>query len=193
MEKISVKSEIVEKGFIVWHDGMLSSNPNEGYLFENLPVTYAESPSKAKSKASELYDFEIDGDTHTYTDIKVRRAKWADWIKLDDGEKVIRTTLERKLKEDKKVSERRAKVEAYPDNAMFYIQNGYVGNAVLWWGLNSSGYVCDILKAQRYTKEYVLKHFCDGREEDIIWEANHVLECTKLIVDGQFLKKEFKS
>jgi hypothetical protein len=36
---------------------------------------------------------------------------------------------------------------------LYYIQNGYVGNAILWWGVDSKGYTTDITKAGKYTKE----------------------------------------
>ena len=36
---------------------------------------------------------------------------------------------------------------------MYYIQNGYVGNAILWWAENSRGYTTDFTKAGKYTKE----------------------------------------
>jgi hypothetical protein len=40
---------------------------------------------------------------------------------------------------------------------MYYIQNGYVGNAILWWGIDSRGYTTDINKAGKYTKEETLE------------------------------------
>ena len=184
--------KILKKAFKVWHDGMLNSNPNEGYSIEELPLTYGDTPGEAKVNASEIYDFEIDGETHKYTDLKVRRAKGGDWV-LYEGEKIRRNDLEYRTKEANRIDKRRKSVESFSDDSMFYIQNGYVGNAVLWWGLNSNGYVCDIHKAQAYTKQYVLKHFVNGREEDRIWESKHVLDCIKEIVDGQFLKPEFKA
>jgi hypothetical protein len=81
----------------------------------------------------------------------------------------------------------------FPDDASFYIQKGYVGNAVLWWGLNSCGYVCDIEEAQLYTREEVLSRFVNGRESDIIWESQHALNGIKKIVDGQYLRAEFSA
>ena len=42
---------------------------------------------------------------------------------------------------------------------LYYIQDSrsYLGNAILWWGLNSQGYTADLNKAQKYTKEEAIK------------------------------------
>lgn len=71
---------------------------------------------------------------------------------------------------------------------MYYIQNGYVGNAILWWAENSRGYTTDFTKAGKYTKEEaksIIQRPCD-----IAWECSHVDNCKeaqKLIIDGQYL------
>jgi len=187
--------KIIKKAYQVWHEGMLDENPNEGYNIDNLPVVYADTPGEAKAKAPQVNDFYLDNFSHEYhkfTDLKVRRTKKSDWI-MHNGEKIRRGDLEYRIKEENRIAERRKKIESYPDHTCFYIQKGYVGNAVLWWGLNSSGYVCDIRKAQLYTKKEVLKDFVNGRIEDRIWESTHVLNCIKEIVDGQFLNSNYES
>ncbi|GAH14775.1 unnamed protein product, partial [marine sediment metagenome] len=47
---------------------------------------------------------------------------------------------------------------------LFYIQDtrSYVGNSMLWWEENNSGYVCDIRKAKVFTEEEA-KKICPGR------------------------------
>ena len=71
---------------------------------------------------------------------------------------------------------------------MYYIQNGYVGNAILWWGIDSKGYTTDFTKAGKYTKEQaegIIK-----RPQDRAWPCSYVdtnEEAKKLIVDGQYL------
>jgi len=73
----------------------------------------------------------------------------------------------------------------------YYIQNGYVGNAILWWGQNHSGYTTDINLAGRYTKEEaegIIK-----RPEDRAWPCSYIdenTECKKLIVDVQYLSND---
>ena len=70
----------------------------------------------------------------------------------------------------------------------YYIQNGYVGNAILWWAENSNGYTTDFRKAGKYTEEETLSII--KRPQDIAWECDHVdncLEAHKLIIDIQYL------
>ena len=71
---------------------------------------------------------------------------------------------------------------------MYYIQNGYVGNAILWWAENSRGYTTDFTKAGKYTKEeakIIIQRPCD-----VAWECSHIDNCKeaqKLTIDGQYL------
>ncbi len=95
-------------------------------------------------------------------------------------------------KERKRVAERKLLVDRFPDGTNFYVQNGYVGNSVLWWGQRSNGYTTDISRAELYTKKEILERFVSGREEDIIWEAGHVLSNVRQHVDGQYLSREFR-
>lgn len=71
----------------------------------------------------------------------------------------------------------------------YYIQNGYVGNAVSWWGINSQGYTTDITKAGRYTEEE-MKRIVNTRPEDVAWPCDYIDNCEKarkLIIDSQYL------
>jgi nitrogen fixation-related uncharacterized protein len=71
---------------------------------------------------------------------------------------------------------------------LYYIQNGYIGNAVLWWGIDSKGYTTDFEKAGKYTKEEAKRII--QRPEDRAWECNYVdknIKARKLIIDGQYL------
>jgi hypothetical protein len=71
---------------------------------------------------------------------------------------------------------------------LYYIQNGYVGNAILWWGKESRGYTTDINQAGKYTKEEAKRII--QRPEDIAWECSHIDNCKKahkLIIDTQYL------
>lgn len=182
--------EIIEKAYNVWHSGMISRYPDEGYQLDDLPITYAKSPSEAKSKAHEPMNFDLDGERPKYTDLKVRRVLMFDKV-LFEGNVIVRWVMEENISTQKKIDERRSKIEAYPDDTNFYIQNGFVGNAIVWWGLGSSGYETDITKAQIYTKQEILERFVGGREQDRIWEAKHVLTGIKQVVDIQKLSGEF--
>jgi len=180
--------EIVRKAFKVYHEGMLCENPYEGYTMDELPIVYAETPGEAKNKCSEVHDYEIDGREHNYTDLRAIRAKDSDEV-LYKGDRMKRHWAEYKIKEN----ERKEKMMQLPDDEYFYVQDArnYVGNAVLWWGLGSNGYVCDIHKAQKYTKKEIVDKFGDGRETDIVWIGSHVEKGIKEIVDAQNLRREY--
>lgn len=180
--------QIIKKAFIVWHEGMLSDFPHDGYRLEEIDPVYAETPNKAKSKA--WFDLEgynmPNGEPHGYTDIKVRRKKSHD-IVLYKGEKRKRYWVIEDQEEEKRKEEFLKKLEAYPDNSHFYVQKGYVGNSCLWWGLRSCGYTTDIQKAELFTKAEIKKGFINKSDENVIWESSHVLENRSYHVDSQNL------
>ena len=76
---------------------------------------------------------------------------------------------------------------------LYYIQNGYVGNAVCWWAVNSQGYTCDIDKAGRYTKteaKQIIK-----RPQDVAWPCSYIdnnLKAHKMIIDAQYLNAKYR-
>jgi hypothetical protein len=70
----------------------------------------------------------------------------------------------------------------------YYIQNGYVGNAILWWGIDRAGYTTDIAKAGRYSKAEAKSIIT--RPGDIAWECDHIdrnEQARRTIVDMQYL------
>lgn len=75
---------------------------------------------------------------------------------------------------------------------LYYIQNeGFCGNALFWWGANSRGYVTDIRKAGKYTKEQA-ERICQ-REEDHAYPCEYIdnlLEAQKLIIDTQYVDRQ---
>lgn len=188
-----MKETILKKAFKVWHEGMLIDSFYGDYTIDDLPITYAKTPSEAKSLGHFLDDYEIDGKPHDFTDIKVIRSKNNDILMLENGEKIERCKLASKIRNEKRIKERIDKINRFPDNTNFYIQNGFVGNSVLWWAANGNGYTTDISKAQLYTKEEVLKRFVKGREEDIIWNAKHIIENIRTHVDHQYLNKDYRA
>ena len=60
------------------------------------------------------------------------------------------------------------------DRTMYVIQDTrqYVGNSVLWWGPESSGYTTNIDEAGRYTLDEAKK--CACRETDLVFLAADV-------------------
>lgn len=182
--------DIIKKAYKVWHEGMLSDNPHEGYTIDDLPVVYADSPSKAKSIAKEPFDWTLEDEEPKYTDLKVRRASGKDILEFEGTERE-RWIIEMIKNQRERIEKRKKAVERFSDDTLFYIQNGYVGNSVLWWGKNSNGYTTNINKAGLYTKEEVLKKFVNSREEDVIWESSHVDNNIVKQVDGQYLNREY--
>lgn len=182
--------EIVDKAYQVWHWGMIDENPYEGYTFDELPITYAETAGKAKYMASEPHDFNLlSGEDAEFTDLRVKRCKKMDRVKFE-GRIVHRHRVDTMLKERDRVAKEMANLDKYPDDEMFYIQNGYVGNSISWWG---NGYTCKIEKATKFTKDEIKKdHIVGRREEDRIWAASHVENIIVKVVDGQYLNSEYK-
>lgn len=78
------------------------------------------------------------------------------------------------------------------NNIMYYIRNeGFVGNALIWWGKNNNGYTSDIREAGKYTKEQA-ENICK-RPEDSAYECEYIdnlIEAQKLIVDAQYVDDE---
>ncbi len=81
----------------------------------------------------------------------------------------------------------------FPETEMFYVQKGYVGNSCLWWALGNNGYTTDILKAEKYTREEILKSFVGLSNENRIWLASHVETKISSQVDSQHLDYNFVS
>lgn len=184
--------QVIKKAFQVYHDGMLSSNPNEGYLLEDIPAILAADANEAKSKATEPYDWNLNGSMPRYIDLRVKRYAEGDRV-LYNGVETTRREAEENKREADRVAERVAKINAYPDDAMFYVSHGYHGDIILWNGLNDSGYTTNVVKAQKYTKEEVLKSYVQGPYEHKIWEASHVESNLTKVANNEHLTHSFCS
>lgn len=179
-----MKLEIVRKAYVVWHDGMLGYPPEFYESVDDIEVTYAKSPGEAKNWCTGRYDFDLHGETPAFIDLKVRRAKHADKVRFEGNivnRNYVQTMMERRTLTEK----RRKLVMKYPSDALFYIQRGYVGNSMLFWGLGSASYTCKLNKSQTYTRAEVLESFLDGNPDDRIWPAKHIEANTCVVVDGQ--------
>lgn len=73
---------------------------------------------------------------------------------------------------------------------MYYIRNeGYLGNALMWWAKGDRGYTCDIRKAGRFTEQQA-KNICK-RQEDTAYSCDYIdklLHAQELIIDGQYVE-----
>jgi len=77
---------------------------------------------------------------------------------------------------------------------MYYIQNGYVGNAVLWWANGGAGYTTEIAKAGCYTEEDA-RRITGQRSEDHAWPCDYIHNCDearKIIIDSQYLDYKYR-
>ena len=75
---------------------------------------------------------------------------------------------------------------------LYYIHNGFVGNAMCWWGKDSKGYTCDINKAGKYTKEEAKRII--KRPEDQAWLCSYVdknEKAHKMTIDNQYLNYRY--
>lgn len=74
----------------------------------------------------------------------------------------------------------------------YYIWSGlYVGNDMLWWAKNRSGYTCQIDEAEEYTEEeakQILSRL--SSRDDAAFNADYVRECASLCVDAQRIDRE---
>lgn len=186
------KTNILKKAWYVYHDGMIGLGPEIYNSIEDIPVVYADTVAKAKSAATEPYDWNLkyEDTTPTYLDLKARRAPEYD-LYLFEGKERSKSYIERELAARAALDVQISKIKSYPDDALFYVQNGFVGNSVLWWQLNGGGYTTKLNKAQAYTKNEILTGFIPGREEDRIWLKSHIDENTTVVVDGQNINSEF--
>lgn len=79
------------------------------------------------------------------------------------------------------------------EEELYYIQNGYVGNAIMWWRHDSKGYTTDFDQAGKYTKEQALGII--KRPEDRAWPCSYVdgqKDAHRHIVDGQYLSNSMQ-
>ncbi len=177
--KKNIPPTIINKAWEVTDPTIQRDYYDRQYMWE---VVYAESAGKAKLKCTD-----VDG---SYINIKARRCRYHDII-FDKGQEIKRGQLEKSIRDMEIKNKRTEKVLSFPEDEMFYVQNGYVGNSVSWWRLENNGYTCDLDKAQKYTRQQILEQFVNGREEDRIWAASHVEQHIRQHVDSQYLDSNF--
>jgi hypothetical protein len=76
---------------------------------------------------------------------------------------------------------------------LYYIQNGYIGNAILWWAKDSKGYTTNFKNAGKFTwaqAEDIIK-----RPEDRAWPCKYIdeqLDAQIVTVDAQYLSTKYR-
>jgi len=74
----------------------------------------------------------------------------------------------------------------------YYVRNeGYLGNALLWWRKGRNGYTCDINNAHKFTKEEA-EDVCK-RPQDTAYKCEYIdglARAKKLIIDCQYVDED---
>ncbi len=141
--------------------------------------------TQGQAKAELLSEFDCAkttiGEEITFLNLPIKRNKECDYV-LYDRSMVKRYCIEELKKEDR--------ISNLSDDETYYVQDSrnYVGNAVLWYGLNNNGYPTDLKQAQKYTGAELKKR--TWRDTDVIWESEHVETAVREYVDMQYLNKE---
>lgn len=188
-----MKLVIVEKAWKLFYKKSIPYPEDFDYCPSYPFECFAETRNKAK------YKFWCDSwEDSEYKNIVALRDKDSD-IVLVDGKEKRRGNYLSSLKYDMEKKEREKKykifidkINSYPDNSFFYVQDrrSYVGNSVVWFGPNNQGYTIDMDKAGKYSKEDIIKLFGkDKRETDIIWPADEVEKNIRKHVDSQYLDR----
>ena len=68
---------------------------------------------------------------------------------------------------------------------LFYVQNGYVGNSMLWWKHNNAGYACDIRQARMFTQEELGKMQSIKEGSKKAWPKDYIDQRAVQHVDSQ--------
>ena len=74
-------------------------------------------------------------------------------------------------------------------DTLYYVQNfsqGMVGNSMLWWKHDNCGYVCDVRKAKKFTKEEIdnMTSVIDGDKK--AWPVEMIDDLIQHHVDFQY-------
>lgn len=151
MKTIKVMEAVLQqKAYQVWHEGMLSRIPYEGYSKDDLPVYYAESPSQAKTICCEVDNYLIDGEHHKFTDLRVRRYKPCDKM-LFEGHILTRNQIEYELEVRQRNAELDQLLTDNPDSMAYILKGGY------YYRPNCAGYTDRKSRAGVYTLERAIK------------------------------------
>jgi len=78
---------------------------------------------------------------------------------------------------------------------LYYIQNtnqGFIGNSIVFWALNSNGYTAKLENAEKFTYEEA-KQICNGDpHKNKAWSVDYIdnNKGTSRVTDSQYLEKE---
>jgi hypothetical protein len=182
-----MKLEIVKKAYRVKDPKSYFNSLDTNYYHNpddaHWEYVHAESREKAKLMCTE-YD--------NYINIVAQRVKSND-IVIFEGNETRRGTVMEILTSRKALAIRIASILRFPEDELFYVQSGYSGDIIFWWGLNSCGHTTNIDKAQTYTREYVIKYLLNGKDNEKVWAASHIKQHITQTVNSEHLDYTFKS
>lgn len=69
----------------------------------------------------------------------------------------------------------------------YVIQNGFVGNCMMFWALNDCGYTCHLSNVETYTLEDAQRH-CRPENGEKVWLAADIIFGATLMTDHQKVK-----
>jgi len=72
---------------------------------------------------------------------------------------------------------------------LYYIQCGYVGNALCWWRPEGKGYTTNINEAGKYSEQEA-KEQAKRRIDDVAWKCDYIDKndkAHKVVIDAQFI------
>ena len=82
-----------------------------------------------------------------------------------------------------------------PKKELYYIQYGYLGNAILWWRKNSCGYTVNIKNAGKYTRDKTIAIINNRPNKDSAWLCSYIdnnVKAQVLTVENNNLDNSFK-
>lgn len=82
-----------------------------------------------------------------------------------------------------------------PETELYYIQDGYIGNSMSWWRLDSKGHTTDINLAHKYTEKEALNLIADKGKNRQAWLVSYIdsnENAKKVIIDRQYLEDKFE-
>ena len=76
---------------------------------------------------------------------------------------------------------------------LYYLQNGYVGNSVLWYRKNGKGYTTRPEEAHIFTEKEAQETCQDAVGKYIAWPKDHVDQNKRIVIDGQDLDRRLST
>lgn len=179
--------KLLEKAYRAWIHSDIGEYPV--LKPEHVEIIYAKNKSEAKGRC-DLRDGKNEYDEPaTWIDIKCVRVQHMDRLEGEDGYPTLRFQYAAQLQKDK----RNNIIDSLDENDMYYVQDSrsYLGNLVYWWAKGSNGYTTYIDKAEKYTKEQLIKNFKNTSSTNLFWSVKHVNEKISKHVDIQNLDRTF--